>query len=133
MDVAQRKRYSAEFKAQVTLEALKGQKTVNELASTYGCIRPRSPIGNIGSTRRGAYSDDSCHPSRCKAATSSEGSLPPKSDESGPPSERSDAWVERVRLRARRVSRRRAVCASPLRGILDALWSSRSRDRKSVV
>ena len=53
MDVAQRKRYSAEFKAQVTLEALKGQKTVNELASTYGCIRPRSPIGNIGSTRRG--------------------------------------------------------------------------------
>ena len=36
MDVAQRKRYSAEFKARVALEALKGQKTVNELASTYG-------------------------------------------------------------------------------------------------
>jgi transposase-like protein len=32
----QRKRYSAEFKARVALEALKGHKTINELASTYG-------------------------------------------------------------------------------------------------
>ena len=32
----QRNRYSAEFKARVALEALKGLKTVNELASTYG-------------------------------------------------------------------------------------------------
>jgi transposase-like protein len=32
----QRKRYSAEFKARVALEALKGHQTVNELASTYG-------------------------------------------------------------------------------------------------
>jgi transposase-like protein len=32
----QRKRYSAEFKARVALEALKGLKTVNELASMYG-------------------------------------------------------------------------------------------------
>jgi transposase-like protein len=32
----QRKQYSAKFKAQVVLEALKGLKTVNELASTYG-------------------------------------------------------------------------------------------------
>ena len=31
----QRKRYSAEFKARVALDALKGHKTVNELASTY--------------------------------------------------------------------------------------------------
>jgi putative transposase len=31
-----RKQYSAEFKARVALEALKGLKTVNELASTYG-------------------------------------------------------------------------------------------------
>jgi transposase-like protein len=31
-----RKRYSAEFKARVALDALKGHKTVNELASTYG-------------------------------------------------------------------------------------------------
>jgi putative transposase len=31
-----RKQYSAEFKARVALEALKGWKTVNELASTYG-------------------------------------------------------------------------------------------------
>ncbi len=34
--MVQRKRYSTEFKARVALEALKGQKTVNELASTYG-------------------------------------------------------------------------------------------------
>src|SRR6266516_2268666 len=32
----QRKQYSAEFKARVALEALKGLKTVHELASTYG-------------------------------------------------------------------------------------------------
>src|SRR5216684_7597994 len=32
----QRQQYSAEFKARVALEALKGLKTVNELASTYG-------------------------------------------------------------------------------------------------
>jgi putative transposase len=32
----QRKHYSAEFKARVALEALKGLKTVNELASIYG-------------------------------------------------------------------------------------------------
>jgi len=34
--MTQRRRYSAEFKARVALEALKGHKTVNELASTYG-------------------------------------------------------------------------------------------------
>ena len=32
----QRKQYSAECKARVALEALKGLKTVHELASTYG-------------------------------------------------------------------------------------------------
>ena len=32
----QRKRYSAEFKARVALDAIKGHKTVNELASTSG-------------------------------------------------------------------------------------------------
>jgi len=32
----QRKRYSAEFKARVALEALKGHNTVNEVARTYG-------------------------------------------------------------------------------------------------
>jgi putative transposase len=32
----QRKQYSAAFKARVALEALKGLKTINELASAYG-------------------------------------------------------------------------------------------------
>jgi transposase-like protein len=31
----QRKRYSKEFKAQVAIAAIKGQKTANELASAY--------------------------------------------------------------------------------------------------
>jgi len=31
-----RKRYSAEIKAKVALEAMKGQKTTNEIASEYG-------------------------------------------------------------------------------------------------
>ena len=31
-----RKRYSAEIKARVALEAIKGQKTANEIASEYG-------------------------------------------------------------------------------------------------
>jgi transposase-like protein len=31
-----RRRHSSEFKAQVALEALKGQKTLNELASEFG-------------------------------------------------------------------------------------------------
>ena len=32
----QRKRHSAELKAKVALEAIKGHKTVNEIASEYG-------------------------------------------------------------------------------------------------
>jgi transposase-like protein len=32
----QRKRHSAEAKAKVAIEAIKGQKTVNEIASEYG-------------------------------------------------------------------------------------------------
>ena len=32
----QRKRYSAETKAKVALEAIKGQRTANEIASDYG-------------------------------------------------------------------------------------------------
>ena len=31
-----RKRYTKEFKAKVALEAIKGQKTVNEIASEFG-------------------------------------------------------------------------------------------------
>lgn len=34
--MAQRKRYSADFKAKVALEAIKGQRTANEIASDYG-------------------------------------------------------------------------------------------------
>ena len=33
--IKQRKNYSAEFKAKVALAAIKGDKTVNEIASTY--------------------------------------------------------------------------------------------------
>lgn len=32
----QRKKYSADFKAKVALEAIKGQRTVNEIASEFG-------------------------------------------------------------------------------------------------
>jgi putative transposase len=32
---SQRKRYTAEFKAKVALEALKGQKTINEIAAKF--------------------------------------------------------------------------------------------------
>src|SRR5215471_10107154 len=48
-----------------------------------------------------AYSGDSCHPIRCKAATSSEGSLPPNPDESCTPSvpHRSAATPGLIRLR----------------------------------
>ena len=47
-----------------------------------------------------AYSGDSCHPIRCKAATSSEGSLPPNPDESCTPSvpHRSAATPGLIRL-----------------------------------
>ncbi len=37
----QRKTYSAEFKTKIALEAIKGQKTINELASQYGGIPTR--------------------------------------------------------------------------------------------
>ena len=36
MSKNKRKRYSAEFKAKVALEALKGESTVQELSSRYG-------------------------------------------------------------------------------------------------
>ncbi len=57
----QRKQYGAEFRARVALEALKGHKTVNELAGTYG-VHPtqvgtwkkqlQSELPQIFSTRR---------------------------------------------------------------------------------
>jgi putative transposase len=36
MMMKQRKYYSADFKAKVAIAAIKGDKTVNEIASTYG-------------------------------------------------------------------------------------------------
>ena len=45
----QRHQYSAEFKARVALEALKGHTTLNALVSLYGGIPPTSPHGKIGS------------------------------------------------------------------------------------
>ena len=36
-----RKKYSPEFKAKVVIEALKGEKTINSIASTYG-IHPNA-------------------------------------------------------------------------------------------
>ena len=41
----QRKQYSAEFKARVALEALKGHKTMNELVSIYGVHPTQLPRG----------------------------------------------------------------------------------------
>src|SRR4029450_4697960 len=63
----QRKQYSAEFKARVALEALKGLKTVNELASTYGVHptqiahwehRPQEELREIFSARRAKREHD---------------------------------------------------------------------------
>jgi transposase len=45
-----RRRFSAEFKAKVALEAIKGDETVAELATKHDLIRPRS---QRGSARRG--------------------------------------------------------------------------------
>jgi len=36
VEVGQYKRHSAEFKAKVALEAIKGQRTLNEIAGEYG-------------------------------------------------------------------------------------------------
>jgi transposase len=54
-----RKRYSAEFKAKVALEAIKGEQTISELGSRYG-IHPnmitnwkRQAIKNIAETFSG--------------------------------------------------------------------------------
>jgi transposase-like protein len=34
--MGRRKKYNAEFKAKIALEAIKGQRTINEIASEYG-------------------------------------------------------------------------------------------------
>jgi transposase len=56
MSKTQRKRYSAEFKAKVALEAIKGEQTIQELGSRYG-LHPnmitnwkRQAIDNLAET-----------------------------------------------------------------------------------
>ena len=50
-----RKRFSNEFKAKVTLAALRGDKTMSELASEFvKCIPPMSPPG-VTSSRTGRW------------------------------------------------------------------------------
>ena len=41
----QRKTFSAEFKAKVALEALKGEKTINEIVGAHG-VHP-NPVANL--------------------------------------------------------------------------------------
>ena len=53
MMTIKRKRHSEESKAKVALEALKGLKTVNELAAGYGCIQHRSASGSVSSADGG--------------------------------------------------------------------------------
>ena len=98
-----------------------------------------------------AYSGDSCHPIQCKAATQSEGKLPPNPVQSCHPIRRKAATESRrrlpphrstatpglhgVMLRSRRFAPSRDVYASNLlcRVILYALWSSRSRMASASV
>ena len=69
MITTRRKRYSAEFKAKVALEAIRGEQTINELASRYE-LHPnmittwkRQAIDNMasafaGGKERGSTSDE---------------------------------------------------------------------------
>ena len=57
--MTKRKRYAAEFKAKVALEAIKGEQTISELASRYG-LHPnmitnwkRQAIKNMAATFSG--------------------------------------------------------------------------------
>ena len=59
MSTTRRKRYSAEFKAKVALEAIRGEQTINELAARYE-LHPtmitnwkRQAIDNMASTFSG--------------------------------------------------------------------------------
>lgn len=59
MSTTKRKRYSAEFKAKVALEAIKGEQTISELGSRYG-LHPnmittwkRQAIKNLAETFSG--------------------------------------------------------------------------------
>jgi transposase len=60
MSTTRRKRYSAEFKAKVALEAIRGEQTINELAARYE-LHPtmitnwkRQAIDNMASAFSGA-------------------------------------------------------------------------------
>ncbi len=39
--MTKRRRFTAEFKARVALDALRGDKTIQEIAAKRGCIRTR--------------------------------------------------------------------------------------------
>ena len=59
---AERKRYGAEFKAKVALEAIKGQRTINEIAGSYG-VHPSMVIQCVsGGLKRGHYGGRLCPP-----------------------------------------------------------------------
>ena len=51
-----RRQHSAQFKAKVAMEALKGQKAVNELASEYWSPPPALPQGSHKGDPSCAYS-----------------------------------------------------------------------------
>jgi transposase len=64
MSKSKRKRYSAEFKAKVALEALKGESTVHELSSRFG-IHPnmiakwkRQAVASMADSFRGKTERD---------------------------------------------------------------------------
>jgi putative transposase len=69
----QRKSYSAEFKSKVALEAIKEQKTLNEIASEYGvypsqiCTWKKELLDGVGSIfadkrKAGSVTDESLVP-----------------------------------------------------------------------
>jgi transposase len=54
-----RRRYTKEFKAKVALEAIKGQKTINEIASEFGCAcQPDYSGGRSHSIWKGQIDED---------------------------------------------------------------------------